>query len=94
MARFYFNVRDGMSCLDMEGTELPDWQAARIKAIRLAGQIIWDDAQRIALGEDWHIEVTDGTGLILFQMTFQVIEAPVLREQIARDIARDQDDAR
>lgn len=94
MPRFYFNVRDGISCLDTEGIELPDWQAARIKAIRLAGRIIRDDAQRIALGEDWHIEVTDYTGLILFQMMFQVIEAPVLRAQIARDTARDQDDAR
>jgi hypothetical protein len=30
------------------------------------------------LGEDWRIEVTDSAGLILFQMTFLVVEAPVL----------------
>jgi hypothetical protein len=94
MARFYFNVHDGKSILDDEGTELPDWRAARIEAIRLAGHILQDDAHRIALGEDWRIEVTDHTGLILFQMTFQVVEAPVLLEQIARDAARDQGEAR
>jgi hypothetical protein len=42
-------------------------------------------AQSIALGEDWRIEVTDHTGLILFQMTFQVVEAPVIPNQIAQD---------
>ncbi|MGH1572779.1 DUF6894 family protein [Methylobacterium sp. P31] len=94
MPRFYFNIHDGESGLDTEGTELPDWQTARLEAIRLVGQILREDAQSVALGEDWHVEVTDHTGLILFQMTFQVIEAPVLRGQIARDAARDRDDAR
>jgi hypothetical protein len=30
------------------------------------------------LAEDWRIEVTDRAGLILFQMTFLVVEPPVL----------------
>ena len=94
MPRFHFNVHDGVSQLDKKGTVLPDWEAARIEAICLAGHILQNEAKRIALGEDWRIEVTDHTGLILFQMTFQVVEAPVLLEQIARDAARDQGDAR
>jgi hypothetical protein len=79
MPRFHFHVHDGVSSLDVEGSELPDWQTARTEAIRLAGEILKDDAHRIGLGEDWRIEVTDHTGLILFQMMFQVIEAPVVR---------------
>ena len=79
MPRFHFNVYDGVSEPDPEGTELPDWQTARLEAIRLACEILKDDAHRIGLGEDWRIEVTDSTGLILLQMTFQVIEAPVIR---------------
>lgn len=77
--RYHFNVYDGVSEPDLEGTELPDWQVARLEAIRLAGEILKDDPHRIALGEDWRIEVTDSTGLILFQMMFQVVEAPVVR---------------
>jgi hypothetical protein len=85
MPRFHLNVHDGKSIIDEEGTELPDWQTARIEAIHLAGNILRDAAQSIALGEDWCIEVTDHTGLILFQMTFQVVEAPVIPNQIAQD---------
>ncbi|MFB0492337.1 hypothetical protein ABIE45_004923 [Methylobacterium sp. OAE515] len=84
MPRFHFHVHDGYSALDIEGTELADWQAARLEAIRLAGDILKHDAHRIALGEDWRIEVTDGAGLILFQMTFLVIESPALRREPVR----------
>jgi hypothetical protein len=85
MPRFYFHVHDGKSIIDDVGTELPDWRTARVETIRLAGHILQDEAHLIALGEDWRIGVTDRSGLLLFQMTFQVIEAPVLREQIAWD---------
>jgi hypothetical protein len=51
----------------------------RLEAIRRVGAVLKDDAQSIAVGEDWRIEVTDGTGLILFQLTFLMIESPVMR---------------
>jgi len=78
MPRFHFHVHDGYSALDFEGTKLPDWSAARLESIRLAGDILKHDAHRIPLAEDWRIEVTDSAGLILFQMTFLVVESPVL----------------
>ncbi|GJE30507.1 DUF6894 family protein [Methylobacterium oxalidis] len=78
MPRYHLNVYDGVSRPDAEGVDLPDWQAARVEAIRRAGEFLKEDAQRVALGEDWRIEVTDHTGLILFQMTFLVVEAPVM----------------
>jgi hypothetical protein len=84
MPRYHFNVHDGAPMLDAEGTELPDWQAARLEAIRRASDILKHEADRIALGEDWRIEVTDRTGLILFQMTFLVIESPVMRRSADR----------
>ncbi|MHB2209740.1 DUF6894 family protein [Methylobacterium sp. CM6257] len=78
MPRFYFNVHDGKSQFDEQGTELPDWQAARIEAVRLAGYILQDEAKCITPGEDWRIEVTDHTGLILFQIMLQVVMSPAL----------------
>jgi hypothetical protein len=74
MPCFLLHVHDGYPALDLEGTELPNWPAARLEAIRLAGDILKHDAHRIPLGEDWRIEVTDRAGLILFQMTFLVVE--------------------
>ena len=45
MPRFHFNVQDGRSDVDQDGTELRDVPAARAEALRLAGAII-DDAGR------------------------------------------------
>jgi hypothetical protein len=77
MPRFYFNVHDGVSQIDKDGTVLPDWQTARIEAVRLAGEILRDEAYRIALGEDWCIEVTDRKGAIVFRLTIQAVTSPV-----------------
>lgn len=73
MPLFYFHVHDGVSRPDRDGTELSDWHAARLEAIRLAGAILQDEAQHVALGEDWHMEVTDRSGLVLFRLDFTVM---------------------
>jgi hypothetical protein len=77
MPRFHFNVHDGYSKSDHEGTELPDWKAARTEAIRLAGMLILDEAERIAREPDWHMDVADEQGLILFRLDLTIVEAPV-----------------
>lgn len=74
MPRFHFNVHDGEDLPDRTGTELADWQDARLEAIRIAGAILRGDPGRIALGEDWRMEVTDETGLMLFRLDFTVME--------------------
>jgi hypothetical protein len=76
--RFHFNVCDGVNLPDREGTELSDYAEARVEAMRLAGEILKNTAHRLALGEDWHMEVTNERGLVLFRLTFQVVEAPAV----------------
>lgn len=74
MPRFQFHVYDGVDLPDDDGTELPSLHAARLQAVRFAGEILAQDHQRIALGEDWRMEVTDDQGLILFRLDFVVME--------------------
>ncbi|QGY01566.1 hypothetical protein MMSR116_06345 [Methylobacterium mesophilicum SR1.6/6] len=78
MPRYHFNVHDGVDVPDPTGADFADWQTARVEAIRRVGVIFKDEPQRIALGEDWRMEVTDETGLILFRLDFSSSEAPVL----------------
>ncbi|KNY24501.1 hypothetical protein [Methylobacterium sp. ARG-1] len=78
MPRFFFNIYDSVSLPDDMGTELADWQEARIQTIEFAGEVIKDEAKRIALGEDWRIEVTDEQKLVLFRFDFISQEAPAL----------------
>ena len=79
MPRYFFNIFDGRSTPDTEGTELSDWQAARREAIRLAGHVLRDDADRLISDEEWRMEVTDTAGLTLFQFEFCFTEAPAVR---------------
>jgi hypothetical protein len=71
--RYYFNVYDGRDILDDLGAELPDCTFARREAIRYSGALLEDQAKKLALGEDWRMEVTDSTGLILFVLNFTVL---------------------
>lgn len=79
MPRYFFNVFDGRIDIDPTGAELSGWKDARREAMRVAARIIDDDAESLALGADWHMEVTDERGLILFRLDFHITEAPVLR---------------
>ncbi len=76
MPRYYFHVHDGFTRMDAEGSELPNLQAARAEALKRAGAIIADAGARADFGEEWRLEVTDHTGLMLFRMDFVVAESP------------------
>jgi hypothetical protein len=78
MPRFYFHIFDGRDLRDDEGIELSHFQEARVEAIRYAGEILKDDAHRIALGEDWSMDVTDDTGLILFRFHLSTVTASAI----------------
>ena len=66
MPRYFFNVDDGHSSLDRDGADLPGPYEARVMAIKLAGEILKDDAERIATHETWRIEVIDESGTAVF----------------------------
>ncbi|GJD66807.1 DUF6894 family protein [Methylobacterium frigidaeris] len=72
--RYYFNVFDGHSQRDDLGTELPGSEQARREVVRLAGQVISDNAQRIVLGAGWHLEVRDELGALVTRLDL-VVEA-------------------
>lgn len=80
MPRFFFHIHDGQSLHDHAGTELPDWTSARLHAITIIGQILASEPERIPLGEDWCMEVTDAAGLVLFRLDFYVAASPAVRQ--------------
>ncbi|WP_267359093.1 MULTISPECIES: hypothetical protein [unclassified Methylobacterium] len=81
MPLYFFHVRDGRSSPDDTGTELANWHEARREAVQFAGEVIRDNAQQIALGQDWHIEVTDEHQVPLFRLDFVTTESPVIADQ-------------
>ena len=81
MPRYHFNVLDGERERDADGIDLSSWRKARLGAIRYAGEVLRDDPKRIAENKEWHMEVTDDTGLVLFSLDFSVMAEPALQAQ-------------
>jgi hypothetical protein len=75
MPRYFFNVHDGRSALDPEGSELSGPDTARVMAIKLAGEIFRDEAERMTFGEVWRVEVLDEAGAVVFKLQVS-LDAP------------------
>jgi hypothetical protein len=73
MPRYFFDVHDGTSLPDSEGTELPGRHAMRSEAIRMAGQIL-DDLDGKFRGELWIMNVRDDSGRVVMTLRFSVTE--------------------
>ncbi|WP_375457758.1 DUF6894 family protein [uncultured Enterovirga sp.] len=74
MPRYFFNVTDGRSFVDPNGTELPDVYAAQARAIQTSGDMLRDMAGKFWTGESWKMEVHDQAGRELFTLTFSAQE--------------------
>ena len=70
----FFNVYDGYSSLDQDGTELPDIYTAQNEAIRLSGEILREEGGKFWNGTEWKLEVTDVSGAVLFVLRFSAHE--------------------
>ena len=82
MSLFFFNVFDGHSTADTEGTDLPNRQSARREAIRLTGDILRDAAPRLLPDEDWRLEVTDTAGRLVLALDLFLTEAPSVKSRM------------
>ena len=70
MPRYYFHVRQGHELKkDREGMDLPDLQAARAKALKLACQR-WRDAPPDAAHNDQTFEISDEAGGTVLTVPF------------------------
>lgn len=78
MPRYYFNVYDGVSSPDQDGTELADLAGAKIAALRLMGQLLNDDPDSFWNNHQWRLDVTNDAGLTLFTLMFAAVESAAI----------------
>lgn len=76
MPRFYFNIRDDKDFPDREGMLLSDKETALREAITLAGRVISEESHNLAASDDWHLELCDEDGALLFRLDFRVTASP------------------
>ena len=83
MARYFFDVQDGRSIADTEGTDLSGLMAARLEAVALAGRRLLDNPAEFWKADQWSVEVKDHTGLVLFCIHVEAVDAPALMSAAA-----------
>lgn len=72
MPRLFFNIHNGIDIIDEDGTDVPDLDTARRMAIRYAGALLEESAERLPFGEAWHMDVVDAGGAVAFRLDFQI----------------------
>jgi hypothetical protein len=80
MPRYFFNVIDGRSIIDNQGSELAGLKEARVEAIQLAGAILRDEGDKFWNGEEWHMNVTDASGLSVLKLHFSADDQGIAPE--------------
>lgn len=66
MPRYFFNTSDGRKHPDEEGVDLADNAAARIYAVRYAGEVLLSEPEALARGHTLDVEVVSEGGETLF----------------------------
>lgn len=79
MATFHFQVHHGHHSVAPETVELSGAASARREGIRRAGAALVLDAHQLDAADDWHLDVTDDVGTLLFRFDFAMTVAPAAR---------------
>ncbi|BCA59255.1 DUF6894 family protein [Sphingomonas sp. HMP6] len=76
MPRYFFDISDGSDFRDLEGSEWPDLDAARIEAVRYSAEILREMPERVLESRTWKMTVSDHNRDHLFTLRFTVEMAP------------------
>jgi hypothetical protein len=78
MPRYFFNIDDGHTTIDNEGSEHPDLQSARQEALLTSSETLRDGGgPHLWSGKPWRLWVTDqpgGVGQTFFTLRFSATE--------------------
>ncbi len=76
MPRYFFDTENGHAHRDIEGTDLSGLAAARVHAIRYAGDVMSNEPGVLWDGNEFQVAVTDGGGTLLFTIACKAHNAP------------------
>ncbi|WP_404366818.1 DUF6894 family protein [Sphingomonas sp. MMS24-J45] len=77
MPRYFFDISDGSDFRDLDGSEWPDLDAAKIEAVRYSAEILREMPERVIESRAWKMAVSDDKREHLFTLRFTVELAPV-----------------
>ena len=71
MAKFFFDIYDGVSGLDGSGVECRDKEEACREALRRVERLLTEQADWFCTGQEWQVGVSDPWGKALLSITFK-----------------------
>ncbi len=75
MSRYYFHSVDGTD-IDLSGVDLPNDNAARLEAVRYAGDLLKEQPDILTEGHSFRVEVTDHDRKWLFTIVMVAVDPP------------------
>jgi len=66
MPNYNIELRTADRVWETLAVERDDHEGLRVEMARFVGEMLKDHAQKIWLDQDWRVDVTDETGLILY----------------------------
>ena len=79
MPRYYFDLADGQSNRDEEGTALPSLRAVRVAAVEMLGHVLRDKSRTFWDEPDLKLTVRSDDDLILMRLSVSGTLAPASR---------------
>jgi hypothetical protein len=85
MSTYRINIRTESHIADSVEVEMESLTDLRIEMARFVGEMLKDHAGLIWTDEDWQVDVTDATGLILYVLHISAAETPATAGSIKRN---------
>ena len=77
---FHFQVRTGTHVMVTEAAKLSNTDEARVEAAKRIGLLLHAHAGKLWVDEEWQMDVTDDTGLILFVINISAIKSAAISQ--------------
>lgn len=79
MSKYNIELRTEKRVSETLQVESADLTELRIEVANFVGDLLKEHAGKIWVDEDWRVDVTDESGLILYVMQISAIQAPAVR---------------
>jgi hypothetical protein len=85
MPTYNINVRTALHIADTTTVERTTLGELRLEMARFVGELLKDHAELIWIDQDWQVDVTNETGLILYVLHVSALETAATTGTISRD---------
>jgi hypothetical protein len=76
MPAYHINIRTEAHIADSVDVEMESLKDLRLELARFVGELLKDHAELIWADQDWQVDITDASGLILYIVHISALETP------------------